>query len=542
MTRLSRQVKKSWSGVQTFISHSLFYFSLFTFSFLTSCSSPPTDMRALVPAETLVYLETNDLGKLLKSLQDNKVFDQAMSSKTDFSAVNGMQLAVAVTGFEASENQVTTENSVLNFKPKFVAVADTHTWNRYTLQFTEDRLGNFINESYGGEVQLERSDRPTGKYFVWSATDGRKVFAFVSGSRIFFSNDESVLEKSLAAARGEADSMAKNDAVLRLANQSKESLAYGYVTTDGVAQLSSVAGVSTAVEATDDEDGRSFIARVFPELVRNSVKDIAWTATKTENGVEDKYEVGLKPETAEIFKETMKPSGSDSGLTTLIPAEPLVATRYGLASPQIAWRSLLLVAGKNSGAESGGIIVAFAGSLLEPYGVSDAESFLSAVGPEIWTISFDADGDDSAAIVSIKDLARIKQSVSEIDFAVPAEMRDGFEFRKSSDGQTALAIVEGKMVLGDTDAVIKCLRANAEGKNFSSNSAFARFKGNNAPVVTFGRETTDKTAALLGKKKEENLQFMTNYLVETRFTDRGLERRTSSPFGLVGRMIGQLAE
>lgn len=542
ITRKSRRNKKSGLSNRTAVSRVLFYFLLVTFYLFTSCSSPPTEMRALVSSETLVYLETNDLGRLLRSLQENRVFDQAMISKTDFSAVNGMQLAVAVTGFEASENQVTTENSVLNFKPKFVAVADTHTWNRYTLQFVEEKLGNFVNETYGGEVTLDRSDRPTGKYFVWTATDGRKVFAFVSGSRIFFSNDEAVLEKSLAAARGEADSMAKNETVLRLANQSKGSLAYGYVTTDGVAQLSSVAGVSTAVEATDDEDGRSFIARVFPELVRNSVKDIAWTATKSDNGIDDKYQVNLKPETAEIFKETMKPAGAVSDLTTLIPSDPFVASRYSLASPQIAWRSLLLVAGKNGAAENGRIIVAFAGSLLEPYGISDAETFLSAVGPEIWTVSFDADGDDSAAIVSIRDPVQIKKSIPEIDFSVPAELRDGFEFRKSSDGQTTLAIVEGKLVLGDTDAVIKCLRANADGKNFGANAAFARFKGNNATVVTFGREATDKTAALLGTKKEENLQFMTNYLVETRFTDRGLERRTSSPFGLVGRMIGQLAE
>lgn len=534
--------KKLCQSIRTVITRVLFYFLLSTFSFFSSCSSPPTDLRALVPSDTLVYLETNDLGKLLGALQDNKVFDQAMSSKTDFSAVNGLQLAVAVTGFEASENQVTTENSILNFRPKFVAVGDTHTWNRYTLQFVEDKLGNFVNESYGGEVTLDRSDRPTGKYFVWSATDGRKVFAFVSGSRIFFSNDETVLEKTLAAARGEADSLAKNEAISKLANQSKESLAFGYLTTVGVAQLSNVAGVSTAVDATDDEDGRSFIARAFPELVRNSVKDISWTVSKTESGVEDKYEINLKPETADVFKETMKPAASAGDLTSLIPAEPMTVTRYNLANPQIAWRSLLLVAGKNSGAESGRIIVAFAGSLLDPYGVSDAESFLSAVGPEIWTISLDAEGDESAVIVSISDLEKIKRSVSEIDFNAPREMMYGFEFRKSADGQMALAIVEGKLVLGDTDVVLKCLQANAEGKVFSSNAAYARFKGNNAPVITFGREATDKTAGLLGKKKEENLQFMTNYLIETRYSDRGVERRTTSPFGLVGRMIGQLAE
>ena len=33
-----------------------------------SCSSKPTDLRTLAPAETLVYLETNDLGAALQPI------------------------------------------------------------------------------------------------------------------------------------------------------------------------------------------------------------------------------------------------------------------------------------------------------------------------------------------------------------------------------------------------------------------------------------------------------------------------------------------
>src|ERR1043165_516936 len=134
--------------------------------FLCACSSPPTDLRTFVPSDTLVYLETSDLGKTLGALIESKAFREAAKNTPDFSALGGMQVAVAVTGFEASENQVTAENAVLNFKPRFVAVADTHTWNRYTLQFTEQRLGDFVNETYGGEVSLDTADKNGGKSFV----------------------------------------------------------------------------------------------------------------------------------------------------------------------------------------------------------------------------------------------------------------------------------------------------------------------------------------------------------------------------------------
>ncbi|MBK8146997.1 MAG: hypothetical protein IPK58_01970 [Acidobacteria bacterium] len=134
----------------------------------------------------------------------------------------------------------------------------------------------------------------------------------------------------------------------------------------------------------------------------------------------------------------------------------------------------------------------------------------------------------------------MKRSIAGIDFKLAPEMRDNAEIRRSADGETAAILIDGKLVIGDPEAALKCLDARLTGQNFSKNTAFARFKGNNAPAVTFGKEATDRSAALLGKKKEENLQFLTNYLTETRFNDRGLERRTTSPFGLVGRILEQL--
>lgn len=76
---------------------------------------------------------------------------------------------------------------------------------------------------------------------------------------------------------------------------SKQTLAFGYVSADGIAQLSNLAGVSTALEATEDEDGRSFIARVLPQVLRGAVKEVFWTAVSTPAGIEDKY-AGLDAE------------------------------------------------------------------------------------------------------------------------------------------------------------------------------------------------------------------------------------------------------
>ena len=509
-----------------------------------SCKSEPTDLRSLAPAETLVYLETNDLSRALGAITESRAFQDAAKRTPDFSALKGMQTAIAVTGFEASENQVTAENSILNFKPRFVAVADTHTWNRYALSFTEERLGDFVNETYGGEVTLEAQEKNGGKSFVWTAKDGRKAFAFVKNSKIFFSNDETALEKSLAVARGEADSLVKNESLGRMRETAKEALAFGYISTDGVAQISNFAGVSTAVGATEDGDARSFIARVLPQILRGSVKEVFWTAERTEQGIEDKYSVTLTPESASVLKETLV-SGSaapPSNSAEYLPADVFSATRYNLQNPQIAWNSLLLVAGKTADATSAKILIAYSGSLLEPYGVSDAEGFLSAVDSEIWTAAFDAEGEKSVVIAGVKDAEKLKKMFAEAKFKPGIKTLENPDIWLSEDGATTAALSSDKLILGDTESVGKCLATKSSAQNFTRAPAWKKFGETNAVAVTYGRDSTEKTIDVLSEKKAENIQVLTNYTTETRFNSSGFERKTVSPFGLIGRILEQFED
>ena len=115
-------------------------------------------MRTLVPAETLVYLETNDLAAALQPIVDSKPFNEVAKSKPDFSALKGVQLAVAVTGFETSEEKVNDEQSVGRIQPRFVAVADTHAWNFQAVAFAEQKLGSFVEES---TTASQHSKKPT---------------------------------------------------------------------------------------------------------------------------------------------------------------------------------------------------------------------------------------------------------------------------------------------------------------------------------------------------------------------------------------------
>ena len=504
-----------------------FYFLLFTFYFLLSCTSQPSDLRKLVPAETLVYLETQSLGKTLASLTDGKAFQELAKSKSDFSALENIQIAVAVTGFETSEKQITDEQSILNFKPHFVAVADTHTWEWQTRGFVEEKLATFVKENYGETVDVQISDKNGGKFYTWTATDKRQIFAFVKASQIFFGNDETAIEKCLAVKRGEAESLLKNEGFARFA-KAENALAFGYISPGGVAQIANLAGVSTAINATEDDGGRSFIARVLPQILQKTTREIFWTATKTEKGIEDKISISLNQEVSSVFKETLVASSQfSSNAAEFLPADLKSATRYNLQKPQIAWRSLLLVMAKNTDDLSGKLLINFSNSLLSPYGITDAETFLSAIGSEILTAKFDAEGEKTAVIVDVKNAENVKKSIAEIDFKTQPENDNIW---KSKDGNLTAAFIENKLVLGDDESVSRCLQAKQSGNNFTKTEYFQTFTNAKTVAVTFAKDgdLAKKIVEALTELKDENKTGDTIYFTETRFTDKSIERKTVS--------------
>lgn len=504
-------------------------------------------MRSLAPKDAIAYLEINDLTATLNDLTDNKVFHENTTAKPDFSSLKGIQAVVAVTGFETSEKQVTDENSILNFTPKFVAIAETHAWKPAAVSIAENQIGKFARETYGENVKLEKAEKGDAKFFAWTNADGRKIFCAVSQGTIYIGNDEDLIDKSLAVKRGEAESLLSNGNLeqARERTNGKNLLAFGYISAEAIKQFADMAGVSAAVKATDSDEERNLIAQILPKILQNTTEEIAWTAQKSGNKIEDNFFVHLNDETTSVFNETLSTSGKNhTNAADFLPADVISTTAYDLKNPLIAWRSLLLVTAKNTEDIAAKYLVQFSNHLLEPYGISNAEMFLSAIDSEIMTANFDAEGENSAVIVTGKNVETIKNSIAEINFKSPPEKLENAQVWKSEESNIIAAFVENKLILGNDESVLRCLQAKNNGQNFTKNQNYQQFAQSNSTTVTFATdsESADKIISVLGNAKAENQKIYTNYLTETRITNKGIERKIISDFGFLGTILEQLKD
>jgi hypothetical protein len=129
----------------------------------------------------------------------------------------------------------------------------------------------------------------------------------------------------------------------------------------------------------------------------------------------------------------------------------------------------------------------------------------------------------------------LKKSVAkELNFAKPPEKREGADVWRTADGETALALVAEHIILGDAASVDKCLKA-------SSQPVEDRLGQTRATIATYGTEI-DPTARLvevLGERRNEETPLNQTFRTETNLNQNGIDRVTTSDFGLLGMIIQQ---
>jgi hypothetical protein len=171
--------------------------------------------------------------------------------------------------------------------------------------------------------------------------------------------------------------------------------------------------------------------------------------------------------------------------------------------------------------------------------------FLSGSGTNILTANLDADGDKPVVISEVKDTEKIKKSLlADMHPDKQATTDIGVEIWKSSDSDLAAAFLEKYVIVGEAESVLKCVKQKLNNTDVKGSVYMGLVGEPKRSGTTIGFDSTSamQVADMLSAKKSDDAKAGSTYFTETRFTKTGIDRRTTSDFGLIGSIIAQLAD
>jgi hypothetical protein len=541
------------------------------------------NMTAYVPADTLVYLEANDLPDIatgvistdawkalapaagIRSNLGNIGWLSRLASWTgigpaDAVVLSRAQIAVAVLSLEVAD-----AGDTLKIKPIYAVVVESHTGEGRLQSAVEKRVGDFARRAYV-EPRVETKEADGAKFTTWSSPDGgRRIVAAVTGSVAVIANDESAVQACLAVRRGERPSLEGNAQLeeMRRRVQGGDALAFGYVSPEGTARLLEMAATAYAGQISSDPRAQSAAASILPPLAKKILGAAGWSARLSEGVIEDRYFLALesgvaaKLQSALAAREDAAVRGSD-----LLPADIYSLSRYSYSDPAQAWHGLGAAITSQADTLGAILITRLLDASLKPYGIEQPDQFLRAIGPEIMTARLNDSGSSTVTVVQVRDEKTLRDFVSNRLGAKPAvESIGGAELLVSNNEKhDAASFVGGRLIMGTAENLRRCLEARSAKQTLAMDPEFqqaARSVNATAPsnVVTFteddapARTFITALAAQRGVRErppdeaalEEALRRLRYAATETQATDGGFKRRTRSSFGQFGALASQFA-
>jgi hypothetical protein len=194
-------------------------------------------------------------------------------------------------------------------------------------------------------------------------------------------------------------------------------------------------------------------------------------------------------------------------------------------------------------------------SLLKPYGIEDADTFVHAVGTRIHTVRIE-ESSPSVLVTETFDRQGLRKLAQQRLGTKPATENVGeFELLLSGSDNWSASFADNHFLIGPAEAVRRCLQAKAQSQSLTSTEAFGkseRMVDISLPItaLTF---TDDQHAAisfveLFSDHERSTFSTSANVVAEasrslpyavsvTILKDTGLEWTSRSDFGLVGSLV-----
>jgi hypothetical protein len=542
-------------------------------------------MAAYVPADSLVYLEADSLPDIASSLTHTDAW-KALAANAGIKAGLGevgwlsrlaswtgigpadvvvfsrAQVAVTVLGVQAADG-----GESLNVKPRIALVVETHTGTSRTRAAIEKRVGNFALRAYG-EPRVEERDADDVHWIIWSSpTSERRIIAATIGSRAVIGNDEQTVRACLAVRNGERASLAGNpelEEMRRRVVTSKDTLAFGYISTEGASQLFEVMAALYIGQTAQDPQVQSLAANILPQMARKILGSIGWSTRLVNGEIEDSYFMSVRNDAAKRLRESLVSApATNFRAGELLPHDTYSVTRYATRDPLTAWRGLNFSASSQLDPVLAVMVSPFLKAALKPYGIEDPDLFLQSIGTEIVTARLDSKGNSTVLIVEARDEKTLREFVAKrLGTTRPQVEQIGeAELLSSADEERgAASFVAGYLLFGAKASVRRCLIARQQKQTLTTSQNFQQaisiasavgsshvitFTEDDAPSSEFISFIASQRAMQSGTvnqpELEKSLSRLPHAVSETQLAEGGIERKTRSSFGQLGVLATQFA-
>jgi hypothetical protein len=525
-------------------------------------------MADYAPADSIVYVEFNNLASLAQAIQSSPVWQAAApitqskpASHNRFisaAARAGIgplpavlfaraQVALVVIGLNTSE-----ENETLKVRPEVAIIAETHTSRWRTKPAAVEAVKHLANFAYGASRCSERS--ADADYIDCAVAGGeRKIVGAVDGTLVVIGNSDKAVSSCLEVHRGVRPSLHTDSEMVKVRSSlaSDKTLGFGYISPANSAKLFSWAAPLLMGQAPGDQQLEQLLAVSAGKVLRG----VAWTANPSAQGIEDRFLFSLEPGVVSRLQPAFETAERDENFWKLVPEGFQSLTIYRNKAPALAWNSLDAAVSFKLDALPAVLFGSLLRSSLSVYGIENPKAVLPALSPPLLTLKPSQGAEGSILVARVSDEEGLRRSLAQEVFkGTKGEILEGLASNPDAAKEFAAVFADGYVLLGKTEnmrASLAALRQNAAGdKKDLQHSA----QQSSAPIVTYANDEArlnnfiSTLLKLQGRSlsnddvaKLQDTSHRAGFAsTETRLNAFGIERTTQSAFGQFSTFISLL--
>lgn len=525
------------------------------------------DMANYAPADSLVYVEFNNLEDVATAIQHSEAWQSAATitqskpapqnrlMRTAVRAGIGplpavlfsrAQVALVVVGLNTTE-----ETDTLKVRPEVAIIAETHTSKWRTKPAAVEAVKQLANFAYGASMCAERNT--DAEYIECSVAGGdRKIVGAVEGTLVVIGNSDNAVRACLDVRRGTRPSIHTDPELLkvRASLASERSLGFGYISPLNSAKLFSWAAPLLMGKAPGDQQLEQLLAVSAGKVLRG----VAWTANPSAEGIEDRFLFSLEPGVVSRLQPAFETAERDQDFWKLVPEGFQSLTIYRNKAPAAAWNSLGSAVSFKLDALPAVLFGSLLRSSLSVYGISDPKEALATLSPPLLTLKPSSSTEGSILVARVSDEARLRRSLTQEVFkGAQGEIIEGLTAKVDPEKEFTAVFADGYVLLGKSEnmrAGLLALQQKAADVKELQQSA----QESSAPIVTYANDEARLNNFILTLLKLQGRRLSNDEVAklqntlhsadlvstETRLNAFGIERTTHSAFGQFSTFISLL--